>query len=193
MITLIDIKATSPCWTDDKLEARVPKEGVSYMDIAIANDVSLSDRRWLMTQLAAKTAAGRNLIILWAAECAQSVQHNIPDGPLLDASLAAIAAAVACAENNTEETRTAAKSAADAAYTAWSATAAAWSATAAARSAAYAARSAADAAGVAAAAGSADAARSAARSAAGSADAAGAAGAAEAKQLIDLANALAVL
>ena len=143
MITLQDIKAVHPCWRPERLEARVPSAGATWSDIAKASDVSVQDRRWLLTQLAVRTREGRSLLVLWAAGCAQDVVHLIPDGDLKDASLNCIAAAAAWAQEPSAARAADAADAADAARAARAAAAtyaAADAADAAAAAAAYATR-----------------------------------------------------
>ncbi len=151
MISLDDIWNLKPCWSIVTLQNRVPPGGTTYADIASADDVSLADRRWLLTQLAARTKAGRSVLVLWAAECANSVFHLVPESCRATA-VAAIQAAINWAHNPTGASAAAltaaaahaAARAARAAYAADAARAAAYAARAA--DAAYAAADAADAA-----------------------------------------------
>jgi len=114
LITLADIQALKSCWDTDRLKARVPTQGVTYIQIAEASDVSVKDRRWLLTQLAARTREGRRVLAGWVAGCAQDVVHNTHDADR-DVCAAAIAAALAWVKDPCKSTRDAAYAAAHAA------------------------------------------------------------------------------
>ncbi len=100
MISFDDIWNLKPCWPIVTLQNRVPPGGTTYTDIASAADVILADRRWLLTHLAARTKAGRSVLVLWAAECANSVSHLVPESCRATA-VAAIQAAINWAHNPT--------------------------------------------------------------------------------------------
>jgi hypothetical protein len=141
-ITAEEIIALQPCWSDDRIRTAIGR-GKTPTQIAKAKDVSILDRRWVLTRLCARTADGRRALVLWAAGCAQDVRHVITDEDVRAAAYhtrvaasASYAAAYAAAD---------AADAADAAYAAASASASA-SASAAAASSADAAYAAANAA-----------------------------------------------
>ncbi len=60
--------------------------------------VSVADRRWALTQVAASLPGGRQVLVLWAAGCAQDVRYRAYDEDRLDALDVAIQTATAWAE-----------------------------------------------------------------------------------------------
>jgi hypothetical protein len=137
-ITAEDVLALRPCWDEPRLRAAIGK-GMTYREIATAAGVSVGDRRWVLTRLAARTREGRTQLVLWAAGCAQDVRDKITNEDLQDATDCAIQTAVAVAMGSaTAEDAMEARRQVSAAY------AAAYAAYAAADTAAYAAAYAAD-------------------------------------------------
>lgn len=92
MVTADEILTLNPCWEASRIREAVGA-GITYRQVAEA-DVPVADRRWLLTRLAARTDAGRRVLVRWAAECARAVQPAGAD----PRSLAAIALAVEWAE-----------------------------------------------------------------------------------------------
>jgi hypothetical protein len=97
VITVDDILALRPCglWPLERIRAAVGA-GKTPTQIARSGE-SISDRRWVLTQLCARTREGRNTLVLWAAGCAQDVRHLITNEETRDAADCAIQTAVAWA------------------------------------------------------------------------------------------------
>jgi hypothetical protein len=186
--TYEDVASLNPCWLRDDREAELRERlrgGKTALQIARASDVSVENRRWVLVRLASRQARGRQLLVTWAAACAQDVRGRL-SGDAQDAADVAIQVAVAWAdgvgtEQDGRDATAAAYAAAYAAYAASAADADAHAHADAASAAAYAA-SATDAASYAA--------SYAAVAAASAAAAAGASAAAE-QQLLELARMMA--
>lgn len=74
MITYDQIAALNPCWLREgraeELRRRVG-DGVTAMQIATAADVSINDRRWLLTNLLARgPRPDLRALVRWACSCA---------------------------------------------------------------------------------------------------------------------------
>ncbi len=97
-ITAEDVIALHPCWQEETIRTQIGK-GKTPAQIAVASHVCAADRRWVLTRLLARTESGRRALVLWAAGCAQDVQHLVGEDAEGVAE-AAIAAATAWAEGS---------------------------------------------------------------------------------------------
>lgn len=83
MITYDQIAALNPCWLREgraeELRRRVG-DGVTAMQIAAAADVSINDRRWLLTNLLARgPRPDLRALVRWACACALDAVDTIRD------------------------------------------------------------------------------------------------------------------
>lgn len=138
IITTQRVLDLRPCaaWSRERIAAIVG-DGVTPMQIATDERITISDRRWVLTRLCATLPDGQQRLVLWAASCAQDVAHLAADE---DAARCAISVAIALATGcaSADDTITATTTAVDATYVAAAAAAAATTAVAAAYAAAVA-------------------------------------------------------
>lgn len=83
MITYDQIAALNPCWLREgraeELRRRVG-DGVTAMQIATAADVSINDRRWLLTNLLARgPRPDLRALVRWVCACALDAVDTIRD------------------------------------------------------------------------------------------------------------------
>ncbi len=94
-----DVIALRPCWGAEEIRAQIGR-GKTPTQIAKAAHVSIADRRWVLTRLAARTTEGCLALVVFAAGCAQDVQHLITNEDLANCALECIATTTAYSEGH---------------------------------------------------------------------------------------------